>query len=84
MEVHMDVLNDDAAQLRATAMKADALARRAKQAADEALRVFLKYDDVASPDQTIETAKASARAAQEAWRNYVRHVALHGGHLHNC
>jgi len=80
----MELLADEAAQRRATAMKAEAAARRAKQAADEALRVFLKYDDVASPDQTIETAKASARAAQEAWRNYVRHVALHGGHLHNC
>jgi hypothetical protein len=80
----MEVLSDDAARLRATATKADALARRAKRAADEALRVFLKYDDAASPDQTVETAKASARAAAEAWRNYVRHVALHGGRLHNC
>ena len=76
--------NDDAARLRAEATKADALARRAKRAADEAFRVFLKEDGAVAPDQAIESAKASARAAQEAWRNYVRHVAMNGGHLHNC
>lgn len=80
----MESLNDDAARLRAEATKADALARRAKRAADEAFRVFLKEDGAVAPDQAIESAKSSARAAQEAWRNYVRHVALNGGHLHNC
>jgi hypothetical protein len=80
----METFNDDVDRLRAEATRADALARRAKRAADEAFRVFLKEDGAVAPDQAIETAKASARAAQEAWRNYVRHVALHGGHLHNC
>jgi hypothetical protein len=80
----MEVMSDDAARLRAAATRADALARRAKRAADEALRIFLKFDDAASPEQSVETAKASARAAEEAWRAYVRHVALHGGRLHNC
>lgn len=80
----METFNDDAARLRAEATRADAMARRAKRAADDAFRVFLKEDGAVAPDQAIETAKASARAAQEAWRNYVRHVALHGGHLHNC
>ncbi|MBO9513575.1 MAG: hypothetical protein J7549_05600 [Variovorax sp.] len=80
----MEGFNDDAARLRAEATKADALARRAKRAADEAFRVFLKQDGAVAPDQAIEAAKTSARVAQEAWRNYVRHVALHGGHLHNC
>ncbi|WP_431275230.1 hypothetical protein ACQ858_02285 [Variovorax ureilyticus] len=80
----METFNDDAARLRAEATRADAMARRAKRAADEAFRVFLKEDGAAAPDHAIETAKASARAAQEAWRNYVRHIALHGGHLHNC
>jgi len=80
----METFNDDAARLRAEATQADAMARRAKRAADEAFRVFLKEDGAVAPDQAIETAKVSARAAQEAWRNYVRHVALNGGHLHNC
>ena len=80
----MQSFTDDAAQLKAAAMKADAQARRAQRAADEAFRVFLKNDGAAAPDQAIATAKASARAAQEAWHNYVRHVSLHGGHLHNC
>jgi hypothetical protein len=80
----MQISTDDAAELRAAATRADALARRARRAADEAFRVFLRDDGAAAPDEEIEAAKASARAAHEAWRNYVQHVALHGGHLHNC
>jgi hypothetical protein len=80
----MQSFTDDAAQLRAAATRADALARQAQRAADEAFSVFLRDDGAVAPNQAIEAARASARAAQEAWRNYVRHVALHGGHLHNC
>lgn len=74
----MEPITEDAAQLRAAATRADALARRAQRAADEAFRVFLRDDGAASPDQAVDAAKASARAAQEAWRKYVRHIALHG------
>jgi sulfur relay (sulfurtransferase) complex TusBCD TusD component (DsrE family) len=74
----MEPFIEDAAQLRAAATRADALARRAQRAADEAFRVFLRDDGAASPDQAVETAKSSARAAQEAWRKYVKHIAQHG------
>ena len=74
----MDPITEDAAQLRAAATRADALARRAQRAADEAFRVFLRDDGAASPDQAVDAAKASARAAQEAWRKYVKHIAQHG------
>jgi len=80
----MEPFNDDAAQLRAAATRADALARRAQRAANEAFRVFLKDDGAPAPDQAIEAAKTSARAAQEAWRKYVQYIALNGGHLHLC
>jgi hypothetical protein len=74
----MEPFTEDAARLRAEATRADALARRAQRAADEAFRVFLRDDGAVSPDQAVETAKASARAAQEAWRKYVKHIAQHG------
>ncbi|MDM0011723.1 hypothetical protein QTH87_04660 [Variovorax sp. J22P168] len=80
----MEPFTDDAARLRAAATRADALARRSQRAANEAFHVFLRDDGAASPDQAVDEAKASARAAQEAWRNYVHYVALHGGHLHRC
>ena len=75
----MEPFSEDAAQLRAAATRADALARRARRAADEAIRVFLRDDGAASPDQAVDAAKASARAAQEAWRKYVKCIAQHGG-----
>jgi hypothetical protein len=84
MEVFMEPFTNDADQLRAAATRADALARRARRAADEAFHVFLREDGAPSPDQAVDAAKASARAAQEAWRNYVHHIALHGGSLHRC
>lgn len=74
----MEPFIDDAAQLRAAATKADALARRSQRAADEAFRVFLRDDGAASPDQAVDAARASARAAQEAWRKYVQHVSKYG------
>ncbi|MGJ7506736.1 hypothetical protein [Variovorax sp. GT1P44] len=74
----MEPITEDAAQLRAAATRADALARRAQRAADEAFRVFLRDDGAASPDQAVDAAKASARAAQEAWHKYVKHIARHG------
>jgi|UPI000480F51A hypothetical protein len=74
----MESFSEDAGQLRAAATRADALARRAQRAADEAFRVFLKDDGAASPDEAVECAKASARAAQDAWHRYVKHIARHG------
>lgn len=74
----MEPFTQDAAQLRAAATLADALARRAQRAADEAFRLFLKNDGAASPDQAVDAAKASARAAQAAWRDYVKHIARYG------
>lgn len=75
----MEPFSEDAAQLRAAATRADALARRAQRAADEAFRLFLKNEGAASPDRAVDAAKASARAAQAAWRDYVKHIARHGG-----
>ena len=69
---------DDAARLRAEATRADALARRAQRAADEAFRLFLKDDGAASPDQAIDTAKACAQAAKAAWHRYVKCVGSTG------
>jgi len=80
----METFSSDADRLRAEATRADALARRAQRAANEAFHVFLREDGAPSPDQAFDAAKASARAAQEAWRNYVHYIALHGGHLHRC
>ncbi|MGJ7506508.1 hypothetical protein [Variovorax sp. GT1P44] len=80
----MEAVTDDAGQLRAAATKAEVAARRAHKAATEAFQHFLKNDGVAPPDQAFDAAKASAKAAQEAWRKYVHHFALHGGHLHRC
>jgi hypothetical protein len=80
----METITDDAAHLRDQATRAEAMARRAQRVATEAFQVFLKDDGAAPPHQALGAAKASARAAQEAWRNYVHYIALHGGHLHRC
>jgi hypothetical protein len=80
----MDPFTDDAAQLRVAATRAEVLARRARRVAAAAFQVFLRDDGAALPNQALDAAKASARAEQEAWRNYVHYVALHGGHLHRC
>ena len=74
----MESSTDNAVRLRAEATKADALARRAQRAADEAFRVFLRDDGAASPDQAIDTAKACAQAARAAWHRYVKCIATTG------
>lgn len=80
----MEAITDDAGQLRAAATKAEVSARRAHKAATEAFQQFLRNPGAEPPDQAFDAAKASARAAQEAWRKYVHYFALHGGHLHRC